>query len=64
MRPIIGGLLISCFLILFFSSFSWAQVVFGEYSVEELAFDTVSFEPEAKIVALYEAGVSMPIINT
>ncbi|MDR7128546.1 hypothetical protein J2X69_000878 [Algoriphagus sp. 4150] len=43
--------------------FSYAQVVFGTYSEEELALESVPFEPEAKIVSLFESGVCSPIVD-
>ncbi|SFA80244.1 hypothetical protein [Algoriphagus aquimarinus] len=54
---------ILCIQILFIPVLCQAQLVFGEYSEEELALEIVSFEPEAKIVALYEGGVSNPIVD-
>lgn len=63
MRPNIGGLLIPCLLILFFPLRSQAQVVFGEYSDEELALESVPFEPEAKQVTLYEKANSYFKVN-
>lgn len=39
------------------------QVYFGIYSKFEKGLDTVFFEPEAKVVSLYEGGVTYPLIN-
>lgn len=63
MRPNIGRLLTPCFLILFFPLRSQSQVVFGEYSEEELALEMVPFEPEAKLVTLYEEANSYFKVN-
>ena len=63
MRLNFGGFKIPCFLILLFPLLSHGQVVFGEYSEEELALELVPFEPEAKQVTLYEEANSYFKIN-
>ncbi len=37
------------------------QIVFREYSGEELAMTEVPFELEALVVVLFEAGVTVPV---
>ena len=54
MRPIFRGILFLVVLVLFNTFATLSQVVFGQYSSEELALEKVSFEPEARQVTLYE----------
>lgn len=48
---------------LFPNSQLFAQVKFGGFSSEELELEMVPFEPEAKIVVLYEEGKSYFMVN-
>ncbi len=54
MNPLYWRIFILHFLILFIPLLCQAQVVFGEYSEEDLSLEIVPFEPEAKQVTLYE----------
>ncbi|WP_339867441.1 DUF3857 domain-containing protein [uncultured Algoriphagus sp.] len=54
MTGLVSRYLISCLIVFFIPLFTHAQVTFGEYSLEELALESVPFEPEAKQVTLYE----------
>lgn len=54
MRSLFRGILFLIVSILFNPTATYSQVVFGQYSNEELALESVAFEPEAKKVTLYE----------
>ncbi|WP_373396023.1 hypothetical protein V8V91_15585 [Algoriphagus halophilus] len=57
------GVFICIVLLLVEFSQLFAQVEFGHYSEKELALERVSFEPEAKIVTLWEEGTSYFMVN-